>query len=38
LAQWTVAATNPFDAAGGFAFTNAINSNAPQTFLTLKVQ
>lgn len=38
LAQWSPAATNPFDAAGNFAFTNLLNSNAPQTFLTLKVQ
>jgi len=36
LANWTRVATNQFDAAGGFAFTNGISSDTPQRFFLLQ--
>ncbi|HEV2455692.1 MAG TPA: polysaccharide lyase family protein [Verrucomicrobiae bacterium] len=36
--QWMPLATNQFDAAGNFTFTNAINSGWPQTYYRLEVQ
>ena len=38
LAQWTVAATNQFDAGGNFNCTNAANTSAPQQFYIIEVQ
>ncbi len=32
LANWTRLATNTFDSAGGFGFTNAVNAGTPQCF------
>jgi autotransporter-associated beta strand protein len=37
LAQWTVMATNAFDANGNFYFTNTANLASPQTFYLLKL-
>ncbi len=36
-AQWTAIATNSFDGAGNFSFTNAISSDVPQKFYRLRV-
>ena len=36
--QWTPVATNQFDAAGNFVFTNAINGGAGQSFYRLQLQ
>jgi len=36
-AQWTVTATNSFDANGNFNFTNTADPNAPQTFYRLRM-
>lgn len=36
-AQWTAIATNSFDGAGNFSFTNAISSGVPQKFYRLRV-
>jgi hypothetical protein len=36
LINWSRVATNQFNAAGGFAFTNAINPAVPQTFYSLQ--
>lgn len=36
-AQWTAIATNAFDHAGKFSFTNAISSGVPQEFYRLRV-
>jgi hypothetical protein len=36
--QWMPIATNQFDTAGNFSFTNAINSNWPQAFYRLQLQ
>ena len=36
-AQWTAIATNSFDNAGKFSFTNAISSGIPQKFYRLRV-
>jgi len=38
LADWTVVATNVFDAGGNFTFTNTANPNAPQQFYKLELQ
>jgi autotransporter-associated beta strand protein len=38
VAQWTVIASNSFDAAGGFIFTNTTAANTPQTFYRLELQ
>jgi hypothetical protein len=35
LDLWLCAATNYFDGAGGFSFTNGFNANAPQQFYLL---
>jgi hypothetical protein len=35
-ANWTVVSTNQFDTGGNFSFTNAINTNSPQTFYILQ--
>ena len=37
LNQWMRAATNHFDSNGGFIFTNAFNSNSPQSFFRLQL-
>jgi hypothetical protein len=36
--QWMPIATNQFDAGGNFSFTNAINSNWPQSYYRLQLQ
>jgi hypothetical protein len=36
-AQWTAIATNSFDGAGNFSFTNAIDSSVPQKLYRLRV-
>ena len=36
--QWLPVATNQFDSAGNFAFTNAVNPTGPQMFYRLQVQ
>jgi hypothetical protein len=38
LSQWTVIATNPFDANGNFAFTTQPDPTQPQTFFLLQLQ
>jgi hypothetical protein len=38
LAQWSVSATNRFDAGGNFNCTNAASPNGPQQFYILEVQ
>jgi hypothetical protein len=38
LSQWTVLATNSFDASGNFSFTNATGLNVLQTFYALRLQ
>jgi alpha-galactosidase len=38
ISDWTMAATNSFDAAGYFNFTNPANPAMPQTFYLLKVR
>jgi hypothetical protein len=38
VAQWTSIATNTFDGAGNFRFTNTISSDVPARFYRLKVQ
>ncbi len=37
LTNWTSIATNQFDSLGGFIFTNAAQTNAPQLFYLLKL-
>ena len=37
LAGWTRLATNLFNSTGGFSFTNALNTNAPQSFYRLQL-
>jgi len=37
-AQWTVIATNQFDASGNFTFTTPLNPTAPQTFHKTQLQ
>lgn len=37
ISNWLRLLTNQFDAAGGFNFTNAINSNLPCTFYLLQI-
>jgi glucose/arabinose dehydrogenase len=36
--NWTRVATNPFDANGGFIFTNPVNPNTPYLFYLLQLQ
>ena len=36
--NWTRVSTNPFDATGGFIFTNPVNPNAPYLFYLLQLQ
>jgi hypothetical protein len=36
LTNWTLVATNQFDSLGGFIFTNAAQTNAPQQFYILE--
>jgi hypothetical protein len=36
VCQWTAIATNNFDGAGYFSFTNGVNPEAPQTFYSLQ--
>jgi hypothetical protein len=38
LNQWTITATNTFDAGGGGNFTNSLDPNAPQTYYLLRLQ
>jgi hypothetical protein len=38
LADWEPLITNRFDGSGGFAFTNAINTMAPQRFYLLQIR
>ena len=38
LIQWTVLATNSFDASGNFNFTNPTGLTVPQTFYALRLQ
>jgi autotransporter-associated beta strand protein len=38
LVQWTVVATNQFDASGNFSLINAVNPAAPQTFYRLQLR
>jgi hypothetical protein len=38
LSNWTTTATNTFDGAGNFNFTNSPNPNTPRTFYLLKLQ
>jgi hypothetical protein len=38
LEQWTVLATNFFDASGKFSYTNPTALNPPQTFYALRLQ
>jgi glucose/arabinose dehydrogenase len=38
LTNWTRATTNPFDANGGFIFTNPVNPNSPNLFYLLQLQ
>ena len=38
LTNWSIVATNSFDASGHFNFTNPANSAMPQTFYLLKLQ
>jgi fibronectin-binding autotransporter adhesin len=38
VAQWTIAATNTFDAAGSFNFIEAIDPNAARKFYLIRVQ
>jgi hypothetical protein len=37
LAAWPRAATNSFDASGGFAFTNPVSLGAPRQFFALQL-
>ena len=37
LNQWNPIATNQFDSSGNFIFTNAVQTNVPQTFFLLEV-
>jgi len=37
LPNWTLMATNVFDANGDFTFTNAIDPNTPQLFYLLQL-
>jgi polygalacturonase len=37
LNQWTPIATNQFDSSGNFIFTNAVQTNVPQTFFLLQL-
>jgi hypothetical protein len=37
LTNWIFIATNRFDGFGGFIFTNAMQTNAPQQFYILKL-
>jgi hypothetical protein len=38
LNQWTVIATNPFDASGNFIFTDQPDPTLPQNFYLLQMQ
>ena len=37
LARWTRVATNQFDTAGGFQFTNTLNTGVPAMFYRLQI-
>jgi hypothetical protein len=37
LNQWLPVSTNPFDASGGFIFTNPLNPNSSQLFYLLQL-